>query len=982
MASNQRIDDLITEKAFQQLDRLLEKLGIAVSRFDDMSRSATQANNAVANSQGFRQLNTTVPQAATNLTNMAAAEQQVVTATRAVEAETANVVTVLNQFGGTLDQNVRRQVELKRELAGVRQQLKDLERQYAGSSASQARLAQTTSGLTRREVELKEALRQNSVAIRQQLRDNLAAGSSSDQLAARLDSLRRVYRSLSAEERANAQVGGVLRTSIAETNAQITQLDARQGVYNRNVGNYLRSAFGGLRQLAYILPGIGIAGIFNLIFEGIGSVVSQLTKSERPLDTFVQKFKSLGEAAKSSDFTDAVKNVNELRIEIDLAQKGLLKKDEVLKRYNDTIGKTTGFVNSLNEAESALAKNAENYIRFTFLKAAAQATLSSAAQKASEDAQKNLEDQKTLEEDVIEAAKDGNSAFLNNERLTAIQRKQISKDAAGSLAKTEGLRIANTKNQQQREQKDLLTIANDFYKQAAELASKNKFSFFGNNQPGKAENNISDRLAIQKELLQSVLGRETSSYDERIKAIENFETKSNAIIAEGEKNKNLTRIQAQKLRLEIENQANEDTFKVNKAAADKAISALREYGKLIDSGLNDRLKAQKAVGDQELADLAKNTQEQLTILAERYRKGELSEEQYQSERLNITGKYDELVLQSQIDNIKKLNSIRDDDTNEDAERNKQAADLEIRLNKLINDRKIANDEKYAQTRLRLLKQVRDAEFKLGEELIELGETLVNASFERANQELESRSEQLNINKENELEAVERSVGSEEEKQGRIALINEKYAQQQAALEKKQSEIRIRQAKFEKAFRTLQVAINTFQKVAEIQAIAAVLLANPFTAALAPIALAQIPFVIGSGAAQAAAILAAPIPAYKDGVRNKSYGSLSIYGEAGQEYVKEPGKQGYFTSGATLGYLPAGTDVISNKELMAAMAKPEAVQYVGGQKVDLSQLTGEMRLTRKAIQGQKINTTVITKKGAVRQQQRIDQVNAYKASRFK
>jgi hypothetical protein len=56
------------------------------------------------------------------------------------------------------------------------------------------------------------------------------------------------------------------------------------GNNQRNVGNYasgFQKAFGFLRQAAYIIPGIGVAGIFNLIFEGVTKVNHGLVLSKR-----------------------------------------------------------------------------------------------------------------------------------------------------------------------------------------------------------------------------------------------------------------------------------------------------------------------------------------------------------------------------------------------------------------------------------------------------------------------------------------------------------------------------------------------------------------------------------------------------------------------------------------------------------------------------------------------------------------------------
>lgn len=62
-------------------------------------------------------------------------------------------------------------------------------------------------------------------------------------------------------------------------NTKLQAIDKTVGQSQKNVGNYaggISKAFGALRSLAYILPGIGIAGLFNLAFEAIGKAVQNL----------------------------------------------------------------------------------------------------------------------------------------------------------------------------------------------------------------------------------------------------------------------------------------------------------------------------------------------------------------------------------------------------------------------------------------------------------------------------------------------------------------------------------------------------------------------------------------------------------------------------------------------------------------------------------------------------------------------------------
>lgn len=70
-----------------------------------------------------------------------------------------------------------------------------------------------------------------------------------------------------------------LNVAIAENTAIIRKNQDETIKQKMNIGNYgsaLTKVWAGLRQFAYILPGLGIAGIFNLIFDAIGPVIQRL----------------------------------------------------------------------------------------------------------------------------------------------------------------------------------------------------------------------------------------------------------------------------------------------------------------------------------------------------------------------------------------------------------------------------------------------------------------------------------------------------------------------------------------------------------------------------------------------------------------------------------------------------------------------------------------------------------------------------------
>lgn len=65
----------------------------------------------------------------------------------------------------------------------------------------------------------------------------------------------------------------------------------------RALGKSLSESLSVVRQLAYILPGIGMAGIFNLIFEAIGSVIQALANFNEETERTIAHNKDLADSA-------------------------------------------------------------------------------------------------------------------------------------------------------------------------------------------------------------------------------------------------------------------------------------------------------------------------------------------------------------------------------------------------------------------------------------------------------------------------------------------------------------------------------------------------------------------------------------------------------------------------------------------------------------------------------------------------------------
>jgi len=82
--------------------------------------------------------------------------------------------------------------------------------------------------------------------------------------------------------------------------------------------------------------------------------------------------------------TDAIKNVNKVKIAFTEAQTGVISKKDALKIYNETLGDSLGKTDNLEIAEKNLNSKADAYIKATMLKAQANAMFAMSAKLQAE----------------------------------------------------------------------------------------------------------------------------------------------------------------------------------------------------------------------------------------------------------------------------------------------------------------------------------------------------------------------------------------------------------------------------------------------------------------------------------------------------------------------------------------------------------------------------------------------------------------------
>lgn len=316
--------------------------------------------------------------------------------------------------------------------------------------------------------------------------------------------------------------------------------------------------------------------------------------------------------------------------------------------------------------------------------------------------------------------------------------------------------------------------------------------------------------------------------------------------------------------------------------------------------------------------------EELKALADRYNSTNMTKEQFEQEKLEISRKYNKLAFESDISTLEDIvkNSGLQGEELKNIE--KELAQKRVEYNQWANQQIIDNDTKAAEKRKELEKELQNQRIQLIGEALSTVASVTNSMFERRVQQLDSEIEKIEERKNADIEAIEQMGLSDEEAEARKMAIEARAAAQTDRLEKQKKKMQKQQAIAEKAYQLMQVAMETAKAVANIKLIMATLAANPVTLPFVPMAAAQIPIAIATGALQAAVIAAQPIPKYAKGTEDHP-GGLAIVGDGGQKEVAILPNGGYYVTPSipTLVDLPKGTEVLPsvNEALMSITKAP-------------------------------------------------------------
>ena len=293
-------------------------------------------------------------------------------------------------------------------------------------------------------LEEKQRLNEANAETRRHIKEKNAEIGSYNQLEAQLSKMSKQYKAMGEAQR-NSASGKDFLNNLQKTEMQLKSLDATMGSHKRNVGNYQNQLFGltqvfreipaftysaqtGILGLSNNLPiladnfsnvakatnevtgkvngttgalkifassifsfgnvfaiAIGLFTIFSkeifAFIKGTENATNALDEYKKETYLVVDAQTSLNKAMASAQYQEAIKNVEQLKISLQLAKEGFVSKESVVKMYNDTLGETIGKVKTIDEVETELVNNGQKYIEMMLYKAAALLSLEEASKK-------------------------------------------------------------------------------------------------------------------------------------------------------------------------------------------------------------------------------------------------------------------------------------------------------------------------------------------------------------------------------------------------------------------------------------------------------------------------------------------------------------------------------------------------------------------------------------------------------------------------
>ena len=673
------------------------------------------------------------------------------------------------------------------------------------------------------------------------------------------------------------QLSSLIKEESAVKTAVLTGATA---AYNVVVG----TSTGALKLFRIALAATGV----GLLVVGLVALVENFDKLKDSIFGTSDSTRALAgtlDATKTA-LGNATAETQKVGTAFELAKSGVISKEEALLTYNETLGGTFGKTNDLNVAEANYIKKKDAYIAATAARAQAQALFAQSAVLAAEAALAGEEDVRSVGEKVLAFSTRAGAAFVDLTTAGVFNVTAQAKEFNNTNRKLASERVESEKNAQAQILTNLATsklteaeiiensagiLSEEEQKINDDRAARNKAA------ADKAKEAAKKAAEDQAKAREQLIALENEAFIASLDAQSKILNDNNNKIIELEKTFAAAKFKA----------GSEEAIQAEKQLA-TAIAEIRTQ-ELTQLAVLDKAANEKLFKDK--LDLAKaaegaTLQQQLAALEEQ-QKIELSfAKSLGLSELEIATRYAGLIgkvktdisaatVQTQINELKTL------EIEEGSSLERRVALINIEAAKRIQTAKdTIKDEKQLASELELInaetqqaitaetKSETDKRIDLAVQYADQVVNVFNALNELSKVNSENRIAEVTATSEAELNAINASDALERDKQKqRVAL--EKRTAAAIAAEK------TKQARQDKALALFQIGVNTAKGI--ISALGATP-PNPILAA----------FIGITGAIQAAAVAAKPLPKFEKGglIGGKlhSQGGTLIEAERGEYMV--------------------------------------------------------------------------------------------------
>lgn len=198
------------------------------------------------------------------------AEKELIASAKNIKKATEGIKLTDTDAANQLDKNKTAVKSLRKEV--------DLNRKaqdQLATAQNKLRISQSNVGIETAKV--RDTIQRQNRVTKEQITLNRTTQGSMTALGIELGRNRKRYRDLSAAQRANANVGGKLLTTIRQQDTEIKKLDASIGNNQRSVGNYGVA----LKGVTRLLGALGLAGGIALVVRGMRDMIGIFSGFEK-----------------------------------------------------------------------------------------------------------------------------------------------------------------------------------------------------------------------------------------------------------------------------------------------------------------------------------------------------------------------------------------------------------------------------------------------------------------------------------------------------------------------------------------------------------------------------------------------------------------------------------------------------------------------------------------------------------------------------